>query len=169
MTRHPESRDRLVVVFTAGVWDILHVGHLNLLVRAKALGDRLVAGVLTDEAAERYKPRPVMPFEQRIELVRALRMVDDVRAVHDTNATALIEELRPDILVHGSDISHKPGWEIGQTWMRENGKEFVILPYTEGVSSTGLKDAVRARALAVDVVIVVSDDATMRPRQGERR
>ncbi|HUE86411.1 MAG TPA: adenylyltransferase/cytidyltransferase family protein [Vicinamibacterales bacterium] len=135
------------VVFTAGVWDILHVGHLNLLNRAKALGDVLLVGVLTDEAAERYKPRPVMPFEQRIELVKALRMVDDVFAVHDTNATSLIAELEPDILVHGSDISHRPGWEIGQSWMRDNGKQFVVLPYTEGVSSTRLKDAVRARAV----------------------
>lgn len=135
------------VVFTAGVWDILHIGHLNLLNRAKALGDVLLVGVLTDEAAERYKPRPVMPFEQRIELVRSLRMVDDVHPVHDTNATSLLVELAPDILVHGSDISHKPGWEIGQTWMRENGKQFVVLPYTEGVSSTRLKDAVRARAV----------------------
>jgi rfaE bifunctional protein nucleotidyltransferase chain/domain len=135
------------VVFTAGVWDILHVGHLNLLNRAKALGNVLLVGVLTDEAAERYKPRPVMPFEQRIELVRALRMVDKVFPVHDTNATPLIAELEPDILVHGSDISHKPGWEIGQTWIREHGGQFVVLPYTEGVSSTGLKNAVRARAV----------------------
>jgi rfaE bifunctional protein nucleotidyltransferase chain/domain len=141
------SIERRTVVFTAGVWDILHIGHLNLLTRARALGDRLQVGVLTDEAAERYKPRPVMPFEQRLELVRALRMVDEVFPVHDTNATALLSELRPDILVHGSDISHKPGWEIGQTWMRDNGRQFVVLPYTDGVSSTRLKDAVRARAV----------------------
>ena len=136
---------RPTVVFTAGVWDLLHVGHLNLLQRAKALGDTLIVGVLTDEAAERYKPRPVMPFQQRIELIRALKVVDDAFPVHDTNATPLLKELCPDILVHGSDITHKPGWEIGQTWMRENGRQFVILPYTEGVSSTELKSAVRTR------------------------
>jgi glycerol-3-phosphate cytidylyltransferase len=135
------------VVFTAGVWDILHIGHINLLSRARALGDMLIAGVLTDEAAERYKPRPVMPFEQRIELVRALRMVDDVVPVHDTNATPVLAELDADILVHGSDISHKPGWEIGQTWMRDHGRQFVVLPYTEGVSSTRLKEAVRTRVV----------------------
>jgi rfaE bifunctional protein nucleotidyltransferase chain/domain len=144
----PTTRPRgTTLVFTAGVWDILHIGHLNLLRRAKALGDTLIVGVLTDEAAERYKPRPVMPFEQRLELVRALRMVDDVIAIHDTNATPALIEIDADILVHGSDISHKPGWEIGQTWMREHGKQFVVLPYTEGVSSTRLKDAVRARAV----------------------
>ena len=135
------------VVFTAGVWDILHVGHLNLLRRAKDLGDKLIVGVLTDEAAARYKPRPVMPFEQRLEIIRALRMVDDVVQVDDTNATPVLQRLSPDILVHGSDIDHKPGWEIGQTWIREKGGEFVVLPYTEGVSSTGLKTAVRARAV----------------------
>lgn len=134
-----------ITVFTAGVWDILHVGHLNLLRRAKALGDRLVVGVLTDEAAGRYKPLPVMPFEQRLELVAELRMVDDVVQVDDTNATTLLQQLEPDILVHGSDILKKADWEIGQTWMREQGRQFVVLPYTEGVSSTRLKTTVRAR------------------------
>lgn len=134
-----------IVVFTAGVWDILHIGHLNLLRRARALGGRLIVGVLTDEAAERYKPRPVMPFAERLELIRALRMVDDVVQVDDTNATPLLERLKPDILVHGSDIDNKSGWEIGQTWMREHDRQFVVLPYTEGVSSTRLKSAVRAR------------------------
>jgi rfaE bifunctional protein nucleotidyltransferase chain/domain len=133
------------VVFTAGVWDILHVGHLNLLRRAKALGNRLIVGVLTDEAAERYKPRPVMPFEQRIELIAELRMVDGVAQVDDTNATLVLQQLRPHILVHGSDILKKPNWEIGQTWMREQGLQYVVLPYTEGVSSTTLKTTVRAR------------------------
>lgn len=133
------------VVFTAGVWDILHVGHVNLLRRAKALGDRLIVGVLTDEAAERYKPRPVMPFDQRIELISELRMVDDVVQVDDTNATTLLQQLKPQILVHGSDILKKADWEIGQTWMREHGRQFVVLPYTEGVSSTRLKTTVRAR------------------------
>ena len=148
-TDNPTNADgrRSVSVFTAGVWDILHIGHLNLLNRSKALGDVLLVGVLTDEAAERYKPRPVMPFEQRIELVKALRSVDAVFPVHDTNATTLLMEIKPDILVHGSDISNKPGWEIGQTWMRETGRQFVVLPYTQGVSSTKLKDAVRARAV----------------------
>ena len=138
------SREQCVV-FTAGVWDILHVGHLNLLRRARDLGDKLIVGVLTDEAAERYKPRPVMPFEQRLEIIRALRMVDDAVQVDDTNATPVLQRLEPHILVHGSDIDKKPGWEIGQTWMHENGRKFVVLPYTEGVSSTGLKSAVRAR------------------------
>lgn len=145
MTNGTNSSDRRTpVVFTAGVWDILHIGHVNLLNRARALGETLLVGVLTDEAAERYKPRPVMPFEQRIELIRALRMVDAAFPVHDTNATPLLQELRPDILVHGSDIDHRPGWEIGQTWMRDNGRQFVVLPYTEGVSSSGLKNKVRA-------------------------
>jgi glycerol-3-phosphate cytidylyltransferase len=134
-----------VVVFTAGVWDILHIGHINLLSGAKALGDRLIVGVLTDEAAERYKPRPVMPFGERLELIRALRVVDEVVQVDDTNATPVLQRIDAHILVHGSDIQNNAAWEIGQTWMRQNGRQFVVLPYTEGVSSTRLKGAVRAR------------------------
>jgi len=143
--RHDGDGDNpAVVVFTAGVWDILHVGHLNLLHGAKSLGDRLIVGVLTDEAAERYKPRPVMPFEQRLEIIRALRVVDEVVRVDDTNATPVLQQLQPHILVHGSDIADKAGWEIGQTWMQEHGRQFVVLPYTQGVSSTWLKKSVRA-------------------------
>jgi rfaE bifunctional protein nucleotidyltransferase chain/domain len=141
----PKEVQKPVVVFTAGVWDILHVGHLNLLRRAKALGDRLVVGVLTDEAAERYKPRPTMPFQHRLEIISELRMVDDVVQIDDTNATHALIELKPDILVHGSDITNKPHWEIGQTWMRDNGGRFVVLAYTEGVSSTNWKNILRAK------------------------
>jgi glycerol-3-phosphate cytidylyltransferase len=86
-----------------------------------------------------------MPYQERLELVSALRMVDEVAQVDDTNATPLLQRLQPDILVHGSDIVEKAGWEIGQTWMRENGRQFIVLPYTDGVSSTRLKSAVRAR------------------------
>ena len=132
----------MTVVFTAGVWDILHVGHIRLLERARALGDKLIVGVLTDDAAAAYKPRPLVPFEQRREIIEALRVVDGIEVVEHTNATPVLQRLRPDILVHGSDVHD--AWEIGQTWMRENGGQFVVLPYTQDVSSTLLKERIRS-------------------------
>jgi len=89
-------------------------------------------------------------FLSRLELADVAQVAafpDKLRPIQvdDTNATAVLQRLEPHILVHGSDIDKKAGWEIGQTWMRENGRQFVVLPYTEGVSSTGLKSAVRAR------------------------
>jgi choline-phosphate cytidylyltransferase/glycerol-3-phosphate cytidylyltransferase len=129
-------------VFTAGVWDILHIGHIKLLTKAKSLGNELIVGVLTDEAAERYKPRPIIPFAQRIEIVACLRMVDDVYPIHNSDATDRLKQLKPDILVHGSDL--RDDWEIGQTWMKNNNRSVVIFPYTEGVSSSWLKENIRA-------------------------
>jgi glycerol-3-phosphate cytidylyltransferase len=124
-------------VFTAGVFDLFHVGHLEILRRCKELGDFLVVGVLTDEAASAYKPKPVIPYKQRKEIICQIKYVDAVFRQLDTNATELLKQINPDILVHGDD--HTPGWEIGQTWMKERGKEFVLLPRTTGVSSTDIK------------------------------
>lgn len=129
-----------VNVYVAGVFDLFHVGHLRLLERAKELtkeGGALIVGVLTDDAAAAYKPRPIIPYEQRWAIVRALKCVDFVLPQFDTDATVSLARYAPDILVHGDD--HTPGWEIGQTWMEKTGREFVILPRTDGVSSTEIK------------------------------
>lgn len=129
-----------MIVYAAGVFDVIHTGHLNLLKRAKDLGDTLIVGVLSDEAASAYKPAPVMPFGQRIRLIQALEWVDMAIPQEDTDATYLLKQIKPDILVHGDD--HAPDWEIGQTWIEENGGEYVMLPYTKGVSSSQIKEEI---------------------------
>lgn len=129
-----------MIVYAAGVFDVIHTGHLNLLKRAKDLGDTLIVGVLSDEAASTYKPAPVMPFGQRIRLTQALEWVDMAIPQEDTDATYLLKQIKPDILVHGDD--HTPDWEIGQTWIEENGGEYVMLPYTKGVSSSQIKEEI---------------------------
>jgi glycerol-3-phosphate cytidylyltransferase len=130
------------VVFTAGVWDMLHVGHVRLLVRAKSLGTKLIVGVLTDDAAAAYKPRPIISFEERMELVGALKVVDAVEPVYNTNATYLLRQLKPDVLVHGDDLLKNPKWEIGQSWMKHQGRDIVLLPYTKDTSTTQIVDKV---------------------------
>ena len=131
------------IVFLGGVFDLFHVGHLNVLKRAKALGDILVVGVLSDEAASAYKPTPVISFGDRIRIIQAIEWVDYAIPQEDTDATYLLKQIKPNVLVHASDW--REGWEIGQTWIANNGGQFAILPYTEGISSTEIKKKIRAR------------------------
>ena len=91
-------------VVVAGTFDILHLGHLWLLNKAKEHGDRLIVVVSRDESVERIKGRkPVFPEEERLELVRNLRMVDEAILGHSMDKLKVIEELRPDVLVLGPD------------------------------------------------------------------
>ena len=138
--KHPKKTkeySRHEIVFTAGVWDLFHIGHLRLLEKARKLGQALIVGVLTDKAAAAYKPKPIIPFKQRFEIIKALKCVDAVIKQDNTDATEILKDIRSGILVHADD--HTPDWEIGQTWMKGRDKHFVLLPYTKGVSSTLIK------------------------------
>jgi rfaE bifunctional protein nucleotidyltransferase chain/domain len=93
------------VVFTNGVFDILHAGHLSLLEKARAFGDVLIVGVNTDSSARRLKgeSRPIVPFRDRTRLLAALRVVDYVVGFSADTPEKLISKLCPDVLVKGSD------------------------------------------------------------------
>jgi len=124
-------------VFIGGVWDLFHEGHLAILERAKALGTRLIVGVLTDEAAMIYKPRPIIPFEARKRIVESLKCVDKVIAQSAKDPTVDLEAagIRPHYLVHGDD------WEAcpGEPYVRAHKGKVVFLPYTPGVSTTEIR------------------------------
>lgn len=121
------------IIYCPGVWDLLHLGHLNILRRSKSLGDKLIVGVVSDEGAAAYKRRPVHDEVTRLEVVKALRMVDAAYIQATTDPTPLLELLRPHVLTHGTD------WEQlreGQETLERLGIAFVRLPYTQGVSSS---------------------------------
>lgn len=124
-------------VYIGGVWDMLHIGHLNILERARRLGTRLVVGVLTDEAVLAYKPEPLVPFADRKRLIESLKLVDEVVTQNDKDPTADLTalKLKPHYIVHGDDWESCPG----EAYVRENGGKPVIFPYTGGVSSTDLR------------------------------
>ena len=131
-----------VVVFTAGVFDPLHYGHIRYLEAAKRLGDILIVGVLTDDGAAAYKDRPIMGWEARMEVVRALRCVDYVVKQPDTDPTSILEELEkhnlcPDIMVRGDDYPDIPP---GTAFMLARKGRLVRLPYTKEISSTIYKE-----------------------------
>lgn len=123
-------------VYIGGVFDLFHIGHLNILKNASHLGD-VYAGVLTDEAASRYKSKPIIPLYERLAILNAIKYVTDAFPQYDTDPTihGEIQSVEPDILLHGDDWD-KVG---GQDYMNSRGKETIFLPYTKGISSTDIK------------------------------
>jgi glycerol-3-phosphate cytidylyltransferase len=153
------------VVFTSGSWDMFHVGHLNVLRRSKELGDRLVVGVSTDELIADYKGSPpVIPFEERLEIVSSLKCVDV--AVKQTVLTEIrqLQEFQVDIVTIGDDW--KDRYLEGLEWMKEHG-EVVYLPYTPGVSTTSIK-----RKIIENIYSVIAADLRRemeRPEQWKQK
>ena len=127
-----------VLVF--GVFDMFHFGHLRLLKSASKLGDYLIVAVQSNEEVMKFKSGdlmgPLYDISERIEMIRALRCVDEVIPYHAVGED--IKTINFDIFVKGPDQTHE-GFLIATKWCEENGKEVVVLPRTEGISSTYLK------------------------------
>ncbi|HXH60989.1 MAG TPA: D-glycero-beta-D-manno-heptose 1-phosphate adenylyltransferase [Fimbriimonadaceae bacterium] len=133
------ARAGKTVVFTNGVFDVLHAGHVSLLERAKGLGDILVVGLNTDESARRLgkgSGRPVNALADRAAVVAALRAVDFVLAFDENTPVQLIERLRPDVHVKGGD--YEAGSLPEAPTVRSYGGKVVVLPLLEGHSSTSI-------------------------------
>ncbi len=126
------------LVFTNGVFDILHVGHVRYLETARALGDALVVAINSDASARELKGagRPLMNEDERAEILAALRAVSYVSVFDDVSPRSLIADLLPDVLVKGGDYALD---EIhGREQVEAGGGRVVSLPFVEGVSSSAL-------------------------------
>ncbi len=121
------------VVYTSGTFDMLHANHLKMIEYARALGDILIVGVNTDELVASYKSQPIIPFEQRIALVKALRYPDIVIPQKSLDHTDKVKKLRFDVFVVGDD------WTGKYDYLQDLGVDVVYFPYGEGVSSSSLK------------------------------
>lgn len=127
--------------YTTGVFDMFHIGHLNILKRAKEQCDYLIVGVSTDELVNTYKHKsPIIPFEERIEIVRSIRYVDKVVPQITMDKMDAWNELHFDVLFHGSDWKNTALYDDIIKKLNSVGCEVVFLPHTEGVSSTLLSD-----------------------------
>ncbi len=128
------------VVYAYVCGDILHEGHLLHLENAKALGDRLIVGVLTDKAVMEKKPQPVIPFAKRLRLVASLKCVDCAVPQDDYSPLNNIKAIQPDILIESS--SH-----LGNAYLEELKKEFsgriIMMPYYPEQSSTAIKNKIK--------------------------
>ncbi len=135
-----------MIVYTVGTFDLLHVGHLALLEYCKTLGNIVAVGVASDEVVNRYKPNvPVVPLNQRIEMLQALSCVDIVRPYHQLEYVSGCRELGADIFVIGEDWGSKPHNLDVETYLRGAGKKIVQVRYNPRTSSTKIKQAVRAQ------------------------
>jgi rfaE bifunctional protein nucleotidyltransferase chain/domain len=129
------------LVLTNGTFDVLHVGHLRYLQAARALGDILLVAVNSDASVRAYKGpgRPVVPQDERAELLAALRCVDYVTIFDEPTATHLVEALEPEIYVKGGDYSASTGKPLPEAeTVRAHGGEVRIIPYVEGHSATDI-------------------------------
>ena len=133
------------VVFTNGVFDLLHPGHVDVLVGARRQGDALVVGINSDESVRRLKgpARPVRNEAERAYVLAALEVVDIVVVFGEDTPLELVRTLEPDVIVKGGDYS--PDTVVGAREVRARGGEVVIIPLTPGQSTTSIIEKLRAR------------------------
>lgn len=126
------------IVFTNGCYDIIHIGHIHLLSKAKKFGDVLVLGLNSDSSIKRIKgeKRPIVPQNERLEVMSALTMVDIVTVFYEDDPYNIIKDIKPDVLVKGGD------WAldkiIGADIVRANGGIVKNLKYIKGQSTTNI-------------------------------
>ncbi len=129
-----------IIGYTAGVYDLFHVGHLNLLQRARAACDHLIVGVTTDALASARKGRaPFVPFQERRAIIAALRCVDQVETQADMDKFAVWQRLGFDQMFVGNDWQGHPDWVALEGRLAEVGVGITYFPYTPHVSSTRLR------------------------------
>jgi len=127
----------MVLGYTTGVFDLFHIGHVNLLRNAKSVCDKLIVGVTTDELLLEYKKkRPIIPFSERIEILRSLKCVDAVISQENMDKFAAWEKLKFDVMIVGDDWFNTPKWENIESQFKEKGVRIIYFPYTKGTSST---------------------------------
>ncbi|HLR20770.1 MAG TPA: adenylyltransferase/cytidyltransferase family protein [Tissierellaceae bacterium] len=127
--------------YTTGVFDLFHIGHLNILRRAKEECDYLIVGVTTDDEVLRVKNKqPIIPFKERVEIVQALKCVD--KAVPEDNVDKLVawEEYKYNVIFKGDDWKGSSKWLKYEEEFSKRGVEVVYFPYTKGTSSTQLRE-----------------------------
>ena len=129
------------VGYTTGVYDLFHIGHLNVLRNAKEKCDFLIVGVSTDELVKQEKNKtPIIPFEERVKIVEAIRYVDRVVPQENKNKLEAYHKYKFDAMFVGSDWQGTPQWEKFEQELKPFGVDIVYLPHTDGTSSTLLTE-----------------------------
>lgn len=127
--------------YTTGVFDMFHIGHLNILRRAKEQCDYLIVGVSTDELVKEYKNKtPIIPFEERAEIVQSIDCVDRVIAQENRDKYEAWRELKFDVMFVGDDWKGKPLFMKVEEEFKKVGVDVVYFPYTKDISSTILRE-----------------------------
>jgi D-beta-D-heptose 7-phosphate kinase/D-beta-D-heptose 1-phosphate adenosyltransferase len=130
------------IVFTNGCFDLLHIGHVRYLEKAKALGDVLVIGVNSDASVRKLKgpKRPILPEAERAEILSGLGCVDYITLFDEMDPLKLITSLRPNVLVKGGDWTKEQ--TVGKEVVERSGGEVVIIPFVKGASTSTLIETI---------------------------
>ena len=133
------------VGYIAGVFDLFHIGHLNMFKRAKEQCDYLIVGVASDESVRRNKKtNPYIPFEERIEIVRSCRYVDEAVKIGPNygDTESAYSKYHFDVQFSGSDYENDPDWLAKKRYLQSKGSNLVFFPYTQSISSTKIKEKI---------------------------
>jgi D-beta-D-heptose 7-phosphate kinase/D-beta-D-heptose 1-phosphate adenosyltransferase len=130
------------IVFTNGCFDLLHIGHVRYLEKARALGDVLVVGVNSDSSVRKLKgpKRPILPEEERAGILSGLGCVDYITIFREIDPLKLITSLRPDLLAKGGDWTKEQ--TVGKEVVERSGGEVVIIPFIKGASTSNLIETI---------------------------
>ena len=126
----------MILGYTSGVYDLFHIGHLNLLKNAKGLCDKLIVGVSVDELVKYKNKKSVIPFEERIEIVRNIKYVDSAIPQYKIDKFKTWEKIKFDILFVGDDWYETDSCKSMENRFKEVNVRVVYFPYTKGTSST---------------------------------
>jgi len=138
-----KKKKSIIIVYTTGVFDLIHPGHLNLLKKAKALGDKLIVGIQDDESVKKQKnKKPIMNCDQRMAMIEALPFVDIVLSYTDIDQRKILNLIKPDIVVQGGDWLETGDRSLIIEYLKNNNIRLVQFPYTKGISSTEIKKRV---------------------------
>lgn len=129
-----------IIGYTSGVYDLFHIGHLNMLRNAKSLCDKLIVGVTTDELVKYKNKTSVIPFHERIEIVRNIKCVDAVVPQEDMDKIKQWNKLKFDVVFVGDDWYGTDKWKEIESSFEEVGVKVTYFPYTKGISSTKLNN-----------------------------
>ena len=140
------KKKNIIIGYTTGVYDMFHIGHLNVIRNAKAQCDYLIVGVSTDELVQKEKNKtPVIPFEERCKIVESIKYVDEVVPQVDKNKFGAWEKYKFDKMFVGSDWQGTEAWKKYEEQFAPYGVEIIYLPHTDGISSTKLTEFIKSK------------------------
>lgn len=131
----------MIIGYTTGVYDLFHIGHLNLFKNAKGMCDKLIVGVTVDELVSYKGKQAMIPFEDRIEIVRSCKYVDAAVPQYDMDKLTACIKLGASVLFVGDDWYGTEKWQEYERQFTEKGIRIVYFPYTKGTSSTQIRKA----------------------------
>ena len=134
----------MLIGYTSGVFDLFHIGHLNLLKNASCMCDKLIVGVTTDDLSMYKGKFPMIPFNDRMEIVRSIKYVSAVVPQDNMDKLSMCKKLKAKVMFVGDDWYNTPKWNEYEKEFESEGVQIIYFPYTKGTSSTKISEALLA-------------------------